>query len=122
MERRLALWLCCVRCCTAGAGQRVLCGSVVAMSAAFDAAAWLGGVHEDPELPGQSVQLRPKIVEILGSDTVARRDMEATEASAADIDLFYGWHERVLTKEMQVHYSSMSIKERMKKARITSRM
>ena len=64
-ERRLALWLCCVRCCTAGAGQRVLCGSVVAMAAAFDAAAWLGGVHEDPELPGQSVQLRPKIVEIL---------------------------------------------------------
>ena len=57
-----------------------------------------------------------------GSDTVARRDMEATEASAADIDLFYGWHERVLTKEMQVHYSSMSIKERMKKARITSLM
>ena len=55
-----------------------------------------------------------------GSDTVARRDMEATEASASDIDLFYGWHEKVLTKEMQVHYASMSIKERMKKARITS--
>ena len=30
----------------------------------------------------------------------------------------FGWHEKILLREMQVHYASMSIRERMKQARI----
>ena len=50
------------------------------------------------------------------------RDREKTGSTEAEIDIYFGWHEKVLLKEMQVHYASMSIKERMKKARITSLM
>jgi hypothetical protein len=53
------------------------------------------------------------------ADTVARRYRELTGVSEADIDLFFGWNERVLLKAMQVHYASMSVKERMKKALVT---
>ena len=57
-----------------------------------------------------------------GSDTVARRDREKTGSTEAEIDIYFGWHEKVLLKEMQVHYAAMSIKERMKQAKITSLM
>ena len=57
-----------------------------------------------------------------GADTVARRDMQRTETLPSEIDIFFGWHEKVLLKDMQVHYSAMSVRERMKKARITSFM
>jgi hypothetical protein len=53
------------------------------------------------------------------ADTVARRYQETTGVSEADIDLFFGWNERVLLKAMQVHYASMSVRERMKKAKVT---
>ena len=53
------------------------------------------------------------------ADTVARRYKELTGASEADIDLFFGWNERVLLKAMQVHYAALSVKERMKKAKVT---
>jgi hypothetical protein len=56
------------------------------------------------------------------ADTTARRfrvDMDVTEA---EIDLYFGWHEKVLLKEMQRHYAAMIIRERMKQARITGMM
>ena len=56
------------------------------------------------------------------ADTVARRDMKHTETPPSEIDIYFGWHEKVLLKDMQVHYSAMSVRERMKKARITSWM
>ena len=39
--------------------------------------------------------------------------------SEAEIDLYFGWHEAILLKEMQRHYEAMSIRSRMKNARIT---
>ena len=53
------------------------------------------------------------------ADTVARRDREETGTSEDEIDIYFGWHEKILLREMQVHYASMSIRERMKQARIT---
>jgi hypothetical protein len=54
------------------------------------------------------------------ADTIARRDREAMAVSEAEIDLFLGWHESILLKEMQRHYEAMSIRSRMKGARITA--
>ena len=56
------------------------------------------------------------------ADTVARRDREVTETSEAEIDIYFGWHEKILLKDMQVHYSSMSLREKMRQSRITGRM
>jgi len=53
------------------------------------------------------------------ADTVARRDREATGTTEAEIDIFFGWQERVLKKAMQVHYASMSILTRLGLCRIT---
>ena len=55
-----------------------------------------------------------------GADTSARRHMERTGTSEGEIDIYFGWHEKILLKEMQVHYAAMSIRERMAKAKITS--
>ena len=57
-----------------------------------------------------------------GADTVARRDMVATDTKESEIDIFFGWHEKILLKDMQVHYAAMNVRERCKKARITSLM
>ena len=57
-----------------------------------------------------------------GADTVARRDMEVTGTKESEIDIFFGWHEKVLLKDMQVHYAAMNVRERFKKARITGLM
>ena len=54
------------------------------------------------------------------ADTSARRNRESTSTSEAEIDIYFGWHEKVLLKEMQVHYEGMSIRGRMEKAKITS--
>jgi hypothetical protein len=43
----------------------------------------------------------------------------ARVASEDQIDIYFGWHERVLLKAMQVHYASLSIRERMQLAKIT---
>ena len=56
------------------------------------------------------------------ADTVARRYREASETSDAEIDIYFGWNERVLKKAMQVHYASMSIRERMSQAKVTGMM
>ena len=53
---------------------------------------------------------------------MARRFREETGTSEAEIDIFFGWHEKILLKAMQVHYAAMSIRERMKKAWITGMM
>ena len=73
--------------------------------------------HAHPEADGQATHSERR-----GSDTGARRDREKTGSTEAEIDIYYGWHEKVLLKEMQVHYAAMSIKERMKQAKITSLM
>ena len=56
------------------------------------------------------------------ANTVARRHREAMQVSEAEIDVYFGWHERVLLKEMQVHYEAMSPLERMLHAKITGMM
>ena len=56
------------------------------------------------------------------ADTTARRHMEDSGATVDQIDIYFGWHERVLLKAMQVHYSQLSIRERMLLAKITGYM
>ena len=70
----------------------------------------------------QAAQVVVALTATAGSDTVARRYMEETGTSEAEIDIFFGWHEKVLLKAMQVHYASMSIRERMKKSKITGKL
>ena len=53
------------------------------------------------------------------ADWVARRYREQLGVTEADIDLYFGWNERVLLKAMQVHYALLSMRERMKKAKVT---
>ena len=45
--------------------------------------------------------------------------MEVTGVTEDQIDIYFGWHEKVLLKAMQVHYASLSIRERMALAKIT---
>ena len=56
------------------------------------------------------------------ADTTARRYRDEVGVSEAMIDIFFGWQERVLKKAMQVHYAAMSIRERMRTAKITGMM
>ncbi len=56
------------------------------------------------------------------ADTVARRFREVTGVTEGEIDIYFGWMERVLKKAMQMHYASLSIKERMDHAKITGMM
>ena len=57
-----------------------------------------------------------------GADTTARRWMEKSGTTEAEIDLYFGWHEKILRKAMQVHYASLSIRERMTQSKITGWM
>ena len=80
-------------------------------------------VGGDPDLeckPGQEHFTSHSLRRL--ADTVARRDMEETGTSKEDIDLFLGWHEKALLLDMQRHYEGLSMRQRMKKARITSRL
>ena len=56
------------------------------------------------------------------ADTVARRYRQESGATEAQIDIYFGWQERLLLKAMQVHYASLSIRERMLLAIITGYM
>ena len=56
------------------------------------------------------------------ADTVARRYMDLMGVSEDQIDIYFGWHEKMLLKEMQRHYEQMSTRERMTKAKITRRL
>ena len=48
------------------------------------------------------------------ADTVARQSMSATGASEQDIDLIFGWNERLYSQKMQVHYESKFDREKRK--------
>ena len=48
--------------------------------------------------------------------------IEDSGTTVDQIDIYFGWHERVLLKAMQVHYSQLSIRERMLLAKITGYM
>jgi hypothetical protein len=56
------------------------------------------------------------------ADTTARRYREVSGSSEAEIDIFFGWNERVLLKAMQLHYASMSTRELMALAKVTGMM
>jgi hypothetical protein len=56
------------------------------------------------------------------ADTTARRYREVTNTSEAEIDIFFGWNERVLLKAMQLHYASMTTRELMALAKVTGMM
>ena len=56
------------------------------------------------------------------ADSEARRRMVYLAVTEAEIDLYMGWNERVLKRAMQVHYAGMSIRDRMRSARITGMM
>ena len=53
------------------------------------------------------------------ANTAAQRFKKESGATAPEIDLFFGWHEKVLLAEMQRHYEGMSIRVRMALAKIT---
>ena len=48
--------------------------------------------------------------------------MKEMEVSEAQIDIYFGWQERLLLKAMQVHYAALSPRERMLLAKITGYM
>ena len=78
----------------------------------------------DPDLdtdPRRPVKWTTHSLRRLG-DTVARRYREQSGVTEAQIDLYFGWQERLLLKAMQVHYASLSIRERMLLAVITGFM
>ena len=83
----------------------------------------------DPDSPDPDIEIRagkkPKFsthsLRRL-ANTTARRYREESKTSADEIDLYFGWNERVLLKAMQVHYAKMSIRERMATAKITAKM
>ena len=53
------------------------------------------------------------------ADTAARRLRVKSETTEPEIDIYFGWNERVLLKAMQVHYENLSIRARMALAKIT---
>ena len=78
----------------------------------------------DPDLdlpPGKTPKWSTHSLRRL-ADTTARRYAKQMEVSEPQIDLFFGWHEKILRKSMQIHYASLSIRERMELARITGMM
>ena len=49
--------------------------------------------------------------------------MSAKRGVTADqIDIYFGWQEKILLLAMHVHYASLSIRERMSTAKITGMM
>ena len=48
-------------------------------------------------------------------DTSCGRD----PVEAWEIDMLFGWNEMEMSKEMQLHYATMGLIERIKQARIT---
>ena len=54
-----------------------------------------------------------------GALTAGKRNRDKSEATEGEIDIYFGWNERVLLKAMQMHYEAMDTRQRMKKAKIT---
>ena len=44
------------------------------------------------------------------------------EVTDEEIDLYFGWHEAILLREMRRHYAATLMRERMKQASITGRL
>jgi hypothetical protein len=87
-------------------------------------AGFVGGVSQDPDLdlaPGAMPKWSTHSLRRLG-DTVARRYRHVTGVTADQIDIYFGWQEKILLLAMQVHYASLSIRERMNTAKITGMM
>ena len=53
------------------------------------------------------------------ADSVAQRYRAISNTSEAEIDIYFGWNERVLLKAMQTHYNGLSMRQRMKMSKIT---
>jgi len=78
-------------------------------------------VSPDPDLdlgPGEEPKWTTHSLRRL-ADTVARRYREVSGTTAAQIDIYFGWQERILKKAMQVHYEGLSTFSRMALAKIT---
>jgi hypothetical protein len=80
----------------------------------------------DPHLSGQLRSVAKWTNHSLrrSADTEARRSKSVTEhgrteVTTTEIDLYFGWHEMELSKDMQIHYSTLSLFERIRQARIT---
>ena len=93
------------------------------LSSAYEAA------NKDPNDPDPDVDLRAGEAPIWTThslrreaDSVARRLRQKSGTKEPEIDIYFGWNERVLLKAMQVHYAQMSIRERMGQAKITGWM
>jgi len=56
------------------------------------------------------------------ADTIARQSMAQLIISEEEINVYFGWKETELLKDMQRHYANMNLRERVKMARITSQM
>eukprot|EP00900_Chrysochromulina_parva_P007415 jgi/Chrpa1/16675/Chrysochromulina_OHIO_Genome00022815-RA len=87
-------------------------------------AGFVEGVSQDPDLdlaPGAMPKWSTHSLRRLG-DTVARRYRHVTGVTADQIDIYFGWQEKILLLAMQVHYASLSIRERMNTAKITGMM
>ena len=87
-------------------------------------AGFVGGRSQDVDLdlaPGAPPKWSTHSLRRLG-DTVARRYRLVTGVTSDQIDIYFGWQEKVLLLAMQVHYASMSIRERMNSAKITGMM
>ena len=81
----------------------------------------MGNQSIDPDLdlaPGRAPKWTTHSLRRL-ADTVARRYREQTGVTEDQIDIYFGWQERILLKAMQYHYASLSITERMALAKIT---
>ena len=85
--------------------------------------------NEDPLDPDPDLELDPRRPTKWSShslrrlaDTCARRYRRWSGATEAQIDLYFGWQERLLKKAMQTHYESLSVRARMFLAKITGWM
>ena len=84
----------------------------------------------DPDLDTQAQRLEPDWASHSlrrCSDTHARRHMNDTRFGRKpvdkwEIDLYYGWNEAEMKKDMQMHYATMGMRERLEQARITCLM
>ena len=85
---------------------------------------WGLGAQHDPDLdvePGAQPKWSTHSLRRCAA-TMARKFMDSAEVTEADIDLYMGWHEKVLLKNMQRHYEQMDLRRRIRQARITGYM
>jgi hypothetical protein len=87
----------------------------------FDDAYLLANQHGDPDpwldLQGLDEPLWGHHSLRRGADTVARASMEKTGVKEDDIDLTFGWQEKMYSQKMQYHYATRFNRE--KRYRVT---